>query len=64
MKHHALAGFQVVGYADEILLIGRGPFIHTVLERFQEVVVIVERWCISRELSVNPDKSVSIRCLH
>ena len=57
LENLVAAGFQVVGYADDILIIGRGPFLYTILERLQEAVTIVERWCISTGLSVNPDKT-------
>ena len=54
------AGFQVVGYADDILIIERGPSLHTVLERLQGAVTIVERWYISTGISVNPYKSAVV----
>ena len=51
------AGCQVVGYVDDILLIRRGPFLHTLMELTQGDLRIVEAWCRSTGLGVNPDKT-------
>ena len=38
-------GCQVVGYADDILIIRRGPFLLTLMELTQRDLRIVEAWC-------------------
>ena len=50
-------GCQVVGYANDILIIRRGPFLHTLMELTQGNLRIVEAWCRSTDLGVNPDKT-------
>ena len=37
LEKFASTGFEVVDYADDILIIGREPFLDTVLEQLQEV---------------------------
>ena len=48
-------GCQVVGYADDILIIR--PFLHTLMELTQWDLRIVEAWCRRTGLGVNLDKT-------
>ena len=50
-------GCQVVGYADDILIMRRGPFLHTLTELIQGDLGIVKAWCRNTGLGVNPDKT-------
>ena len=50
-------GCQVVGYADDILIIRCGPFLYTLMELTQGDLRIVEACCRSTGLGVNPDKT-------
>ena len=53
----SVEGYQVVGYADDIMIIRRGPFLHTLIELKQGDSWIVEAWCRSTGLGVNRDKT-------
>jgi hypothetical protein len=47
----------VQGYADDVALLVRGPFLEPLLELMQSALETVERWCRGTGLSVNPLKT-------
>ena len=51
------AGFEAVGYCDDIAILSRGNCVQSVMEQTQVALGIVERWCNATRLSVNPDKT-------
>lgn len=50
-------GHKVVGYADDLLIIIRGPFLDTLMNITQSVLKVIESWCEKTGLSVNPKKT-------
>lgn len=50
-------GFDMIGYADDLVIVCRGKFLSTVCERTQRALRIVEIWCTEVGLKVNPDKT-------
>ncbi|XP_025996074.1 uncharacterized protein LOC105202882 [Solenopsis invicta] len=50
-------GFFVQGYADDVALLVRGPFLGPLLELMQNALGTVEWWCRGIGLSVNPLKT-------
>lgn len=53
-------GHIAIAYADDLTVICKGKFLHTLSERSQAAVKIVERWCKEVELTVNPNKSETV----
>ena len=50
-------GFFTQGYADDLAILIRGPFLEPLLELTQGALEVVERWCHETGLSVNPLKT-------
>ncbi|XP_011699563.1 PREDICTED: uncharacterized protein LOC105456897 [Wasmannia auropunctata] len=50
-------GFESIGYADDLAILIRGPFLETLLELTQGALGMVEEWCRETGLSVNPKKT-------
>ncbi|XP_011698268.1 PREDICTED: uncharacterized protein LOC105456144 [Wasmannia auropunctata] len=50
-------GFEAIGYADDLAILTRGPFLETLLELTQGALEVVEKWCRETGLSVNPKKT-------
>ena len=50
------AGFFTTGFADDFFTLVKGKFAETVSDMSQLAVNIIEKWCKTEELSVNPDK--------
>lgn len=50
-------GLICVGYADDVAIISRGPFLSTTVEVINEGLAKTETWCREMELSVNPQKT-------
>ncbi|XP_055714217.1 uncharacterized protein LOC129808462 [Phlebotomus papatasi] len=48
------------GYADDVCIVIRGKFLSTLCELMQRALTIVEEWCGSSGLRVNPDKTALI----
>nr|CAH7757952.1 unnamed protein product [Callosobruchus chinensis] len=48
------------GYADDIVILIRGKHMGTCLEMMQRAISIVERWCVTEGLSVNPSKTIMV----
>lgn len=53
-------GFTVVGYADDVTVFLCSRLIEPLYERAQIALNIVERWCSSHGLSVNPQKTSTV----
>jgi len=49
-------GCQVVGYADDIFIIARGPFLSPLVGVMQRALTLVDSWCNTTGLSINPSK--------
>lgn len=54
------AGYEVQGYADDIVIIVRGKFEGTVVNRMQSALNHVSNWCQKEDLSVNPGKTIIV----
>lgn len=53
-------GFEVQGYADDLVITVRGKFLHTISDRMQYALNLITRWCEGNGLSVNPVKTEMI----
>nr|CAH7763973.1 unnamed protein product [Callosobruchus chinensis] len=53
-------GMYAQGYADDIVILIRGKHIVTCLEIMQRTLSILERWCVTEGLSVNPSKTIMV----
>ena len=54
------AGFEVIGYADDIAIIVRGKDDSTISSRMQEALNMIWNWCSGENLTINPNKTVLI----
>nr|XP_012217684.1 PREDICTED: uncharacterized protein LOC105669363 [Linepithema humile] len=50
-------GFTTQGYADDVAILVRGPFLETLLELMHGALEVVEEWCQRTGLAVNPLKT-------
>ncbi|XP_067207666.1 uncharacterized protein [Linepithema humile] len=50
-------GFTAQGYADDVAILVRGPFLETLLKLMQGALEVVEEWCQRTGLAVNPLKT-------
>uniref|UniRef100_A0A1B6LSC1 Reverse transcriptase domain-containing protein n=1 Tax=Graphocephala atropunctata TaxID=36148 RepID=A0A1B6LSC1_9HEMI len=53
-------GLYAQGYADDIVIVIRGKYMDTCLGLMKRAMSIVEQWCITEGLSVNPTKTVMV----
>jgi hypothetical protein len=53
-------GYYTAGYADDIAIPIHGKFLSTVSECLQMALYTVQRWCERTDLSINPDKTVTV----
>ncbi|XP_055714730.1 uncharacterized protein LOC129808847 [Phlebotomus papatasi] len=54
------ANFYTQGYADDVCIVIRGKFLSTLCDLMQRALSIVEGWCCTRGLKVNPEKTALI----
>lgn len=50
-------GYHIIGFADDVTILVRGKFLSTIYDRMQRALRTVERWCVEKKLSVNPNKT-------
>lgn len=50
-------GFDIIGYADDLVIVCQGRFLNTLCDTTQRALNIVERWCIEIGLKENPGKT-------
>lgn len=50
-------GFYVQAFADDLVVLVRGPVLSVLFELMQRALDMVRRWCISKGLGVNPSKT-------
>nr|CAH7732332.1 unnamed protein product [Callosobruchus chinensis] len=53
-------GMYAQGYADDTVILIRGKRMGTCIEIMQRAISIVERWCVTEGLSVNPSKMIMV----
>ena len=53
-------GFEVVGFADDVVILVRGKFDSTVSERMQLALNYTLEWCRQEGLTINPSKTTII----
>jgi ribonuclease HI len=53
-------GFEVIGYADDIVLMVRGKVESTISSRIQAALNLTWNWCTKHNLSINPSKTVIV----
>lgn len=54
------SGFEVIGFADDVVIIVRGKFDTIIVERMQSALNFTLAWCDSQGLSINPTKTTVI----
>lgn len=53
-------GFEVIGFADDIIIIVRGKYDAIVSDRIQSALSYTLRWCQNEGLNVNPNKTTIV----
>jgi hypothetical protein len=53
-------GFSTFGYADDIVIIVKGKFTHTVREIKQNVLNVVAKWAVKEVLNISPRKTAIV----
>jgi hypothetical protein len=53
-------GFSTFGYADDIVIIVQGKFMHTVREIMQQALNVVDRWAKKEGLNISPQKTAIV----
>ena len=53
-------GFSTFGYADDIVTIVQGKFVHTVREIMQETLNVVVKWAVKEGLNISPHKTAIV----
>ena len=53
-------GFEIVGFADDIVIIVRGKYDDIIANRMQTALNIVSSWCDREGLNVNPSKTTIV----
>lgn len=53
-------GFEVVGYADDVVIIVRGKFEDVIFERMQLALDHTFSWCQREQLGINPSKTTIV----
>ncbi|CAH0712852.1 unnamed protein product, partial [Brenthis ino] len=52
--------YDTQGYADDLVVVVRGPCLNTISTRLQGALNTITRWCRENELSINADKTVIV----
>jgi hypothetical protein len=53
-------GFSTFGYADDIVIIVQGKFVHTVREVMQEALNLIVKWAVKEGLNISPHKTAIV----
>ena len=55
-------GFSTFGYADDMVILVQGKFVHTVREitSMQEALNVVAKWAVKEDLNINPHKTAIV----
>jgi hypothetical protein len=53
-------GFNNFGYADDIVIIVQGKFVHTVTETMQKALNAVAKWAVKECLNISPHKTAIV----
>lgn len=54
------AGFEICGYADDLVIVVRGKHDGTVCDQMQIALSTAHEWCINEGLSINPKKTILV----
>jgi hypothetical protein len=57
LEHLQREGFHVYGYADDIAIVAGGSFLTTLRDLIEYALKITYRWCKTKGLVVNPQKT-------
>ena len=60
LRKLTLLGYDVIGYADDVVLVIRGKFDSTLSDRLQSALNCTLAWCEQEGLTINPTKTVII----
>ena len=55
-----LLGFEVIGFADDVVIIVRGKFDNIISERMQNALNYTHSWCIKEGMNINPSKTTIV----
>ena len=53
-------GYEVQGFADDLIVIVRGKFESTIKDRMQLALNVTSEWCQEKELTINPNKTTLV----
>jgi len=55
-------GFSTFGYADDMVILVQGKFVHTVREitSMQEALNVVAKWAVKEDLNISPHKTAIV----
>jgi ribonuclease HI len=53
-------GFEVVGFADDLVIIVRGKHDETISDRMQLALNLTSNWCREQKLVMNPNKTILV----
>lgn len=60
LSHLEAQGFEIIGFADDIVIIIRGKYEHVIRDRLQYALNMTTAWCKDEGLSINPHKTTII----
>lgn len=58
LKTLTSAGFEICGYADDLVIMVRGKHDDTISDRMQTALTLTHEWCIREGLNINPKKTI------
>lgn len=60
LKKLSELGFEVIGFADDVVILVRGKFEEIITERMQYALNFTFEWCKNEGLNINPKKTVVV----
>ncbi|XP_062714697.1 uncharacterized protein LOC134291220 [Aedes albopictus] len=60
LKQLEAQGFEIIGFADDIVIVVRGKYDHIFSNRMQTALNLVTSWCDKEGLNVNPSKTTVV----
>ena len=60
LKNLTAQGFEIIGFADDIVIIVRGKYDSTIANRMQIALNFVSVWCDKEGLNINPSKTIIV----
>ena len=60
LKNLTAKGFEVIGFADDVVILVRGKYDHIISNRMQQALNYILEWCKREGLNINPSKTTII----